>query len=289
MTKTLTVIVPAFNEEASIGRVVSDLLTTLDETLSEVIVVNDASSDHTKEEALRAGARVIDHRRNRGYGASLKTGIRASNTEAIGILDADGQHRAVDLRAMWGAFQQGTDMVIGSRQGILKSKFWRMPGKWVIAVFANYLLGQKIPDLNSGLRIFRRDVVMRYLHLCPDGFSMSTTLTMTLVSRGYAVDYYPIAVVKRTDGKSRVRVRDGFNSLLLILRMTCLFNPFRVFLPASIALILFGLVWGLPILLAREGLSVGALLFILSGLFSLGMGILCDQISQLRLERFENN
>ncbi|MEL7236462.1 MAG: hypothetical protein AAGK74_18305, partial [Chloroflexota bacterium] len=177
-------------------------------------------------------------------------------------------------------------MIIGARENASSSPLWRRPGKWVLGKLANYIVGMPIPDLNSGLRIFRRDVALRYLHICPSGFSMSSTMTIALHTRNYTVDYRPITVEKRV-GSSTVSLKTGFQTLLLIVRLAALFDPLRVFLPLSLILGAIAVLWGLPYLLLGRGLSVTALLFFLSGVQMFGMGIICDQVSQLRLERYE--
>jgi hypothetical protein len=176
-------------------------------------------------------------------------------------------------------------MVVGQRTG-LHSPLWRMPGKWLLWAMANYLSRCPIPDLNSGLRIIRRDVALKYLHLCPAGFSLSTTITMALLNRGYGVAYVPIEVHKRV-GKSRVCVKTGLDTIILVLRLASLFDPLRVFIPASLLCGLAGVLWDIPYALAGRGLSGAAGLALVTGILLFTLGLLCDQISQLRLERFE--
>ena len=124
-------------------------------------------------------------------------------------------------------------MVIGNRTSLLHSPLWRMPGKWMLNIMANYLVKERIPDLNSGLRVIRREDALRYLHLCPSGFSFSTTITMVMLSRGYDVKYIPIKVEKRV-GKSSISLKTGFETLLLILRLATLIDPLRIFVPMSL-------------------------------------------------------
>ena len=269
------------------GDVVRSIHDTLKDIVAEVIVVNDASSDDTEKAAKAAGATVITHLRNQGYGAALKSGILASNTEFVLTMDADGQHRCEDVRAVWERHSDN-DMVVGNRAALLHSKLWRMPGKWLLGALANHLTRYKIPDLNSGLRLMRREVVERYIHLCPSGFSFSTTITLVMLSRGYQVEYVPIKVEIRRGSQSTVRVKTGVDAIILILRLTSLFNPLRIFLPASVMMVLAGIVWGLPIVLAREGISTGAMLAVVTGLLFFALGLLSDLISQMRLERFEH-
>ena len=281
----VTVIIPAFNEAASINKVVSDLVGAALPFIAEIIVIDDGSSDETGRLAEIAGARLVRHRQNRGYGAALKSGIRAAQTEFVLTYDADGQHRPDQLAALWTA-HEAADMVVGARQALLHSPLWRMPGKWLLNLMANYLMRRRIPDLNSGLRLMRREVISRYLHLCPNGFSFSTTSTLALLSRGYDVAFTPITVAPRA-GRSTVSLRAGLDTIVLILRIAALFEPLRIFVPASLLSCLAGVLWGIPYALAGRGVSVGALLAIVTGILLFGLGILSDQISQLRLERYE--
>jgi glycosyltransferase involved in cell wall biosynthesis len=281
----ITVIVPAFNEAEAVGSVVASIRRACPALVQEIIVVDDGSSDETAAVAQAAGARVIAHKQNCGYGAALKTGIRSAETEYVLTMDSDGQHRAEDITCLWEMAAEN-DMVVGRRMALLHSPLWRMPGKWVLAAMANYLTRRRIPDLNSGFRLLRRDVALRYLHLCPTGFSFSTTITIALLSRGYRVTYVPIQVEHRV-GRSTVSVGTGMQTIMLIIRIAALFDPLRIFIPASVLIGLFGILWGIPYALAGRGVSVGSMLAIVTAVLLFGLGLLSDQISQLRLERYE--
>jgi glycosyltransferase involved in cell wall biosynthesis len=281
--KQISVVMAAYNEEVAIGDVLQALQTHFNE--QEIIVVDDGSTDRTAEIAESAGVKVIRHPYNKGYGAALKTGIRAASGDVILTMDADGQHDANDLLELL-SYMDRFDMVVGQRVQRLHSRLWRMPGKWFLTLLAEYLTGQKIPDLNSGMRAFRREVILKYLHLCPDRFSFSTTNTLTFLNRGYNVKYVPIHVNVR-EGESTVSMATGFDAILLVLRVITLFEPLRLFIPVSLMLFTFGILWGLPYLWQSRGISVGALLFILTGVQIFFFGLLTDQISQLRKERFE--
>ena len=280
----VTVIIPAFNEEQSIGEVVDNVYRHCSSFLEDIIVVDDGSTDSTYQIACQSHAVVIQHKQNKGYGASLKTGIRQAKTDFVLTMDADGQHRVEDLERLLKFSDY--DMVVGQRSSLIHSALWRMPGKWFIGKIANYLTNRKIPDLNSGLRLIRREVAIRYIHLCPSGFSFSTTITMALLSRGYNITYVPIQVEKRV-GKSTVSLKTGFDTIVLVLRLAALFNPLRLFLPISLVVGLIGIIWGIPYALDGRGVSIAAMLASMTAILLFGLGILCDQISQLRLERFE--
>jgi glycosyltransferase involved in cell wall biosynthesis len=253
--------------------------------IERVIVVDDGSHDETAVIAAKKGAQVIRHAENKGYGAAVKTGIRSASSSYILIMDADAQHRTVDVEHLW-AKSKEWDMVVGARTNNFHSPLWRAPGKFILSHLVNFLLDRKIPDFNSGFRMIKRDVALKYLHICPQGFSFSTTITMALISRGYEVGYVPIQA-KRRIGRSTVHPGTGFNTMILILRIAALFNPLRIFVPLSLFLFVIGSVWGVPYILKGNGISIGALLAFLTAVIVFAIGILCDQIAQLRLERFE--
>jgi glycosyltransferase involved in cell wall biosynthesis len=282
MSDALTVVIPAFNEAAALPAVLDALRGW--HVSPAIIVVDDGSTDETAARARVDGVTLITHPANLGYGAALKTGIRQATTPFVATFDADGQHGLESLERLWEQ-RHHADMVVGARSG-LNGPVWRMPGKWWLGLMARYLSRQSIPDLNSGLRVYRRDVLTRYMHLCPTGFSFTTTITMALASRGWRVVYVPIRVSRR-EGRSTVTVATGLQTILLVLRIVTLFNPLRFFVPFSAVVIGAGVLWGVPIALAGRGVSVGAMLAIVTGVIVFALGLLCDQISQLRLERFE--
>ncbi len=280
--------IPAYNEEAGIGATLTALLAARPATVVEIIVVDDGSTDRTAAIAAEAGVRVLRHPNNRGYGASLKTGIREATGDHILTMDADGQHRMEDVASMCQAVSvpDAPECVIGHRQRLVHSPLWRMPGKWFLTRLAQTLIQRKIPDLNCGLRIIKREVALRYARICPNGFSFSTTITMALMSRGYGVSFIPIQVDKRV-GKSTVSARTGFQTILLVIRLATLFNPLRIFLPLSAIFVLGGGAWAVPYLLDGRGLTVASLLAIMTGVLLFALGLICDQVAQLRLERYE--
>jgi len=282
----LTVVIPAYNEGGKIADVVRELLGAMEG--AKVLVVDDGSADATADQARAAGADVLAHRRNRGYGAALKTGIRAAHTPYVAMYDADGQHRPEDLARMM-TVAGGADLVIGARDKDSSRQLDRRPGKWVLARVANYLTGQKIPDLNSGLRVIRRSAVLRYLHLLPNGFSASTTTTICMIQRGYNVEFVPITTRPRAGGRSTVRkFRDGMNTIRLMVRLIVLFSPERFFLPPAVTLILVGIVYGLwRAMTVGHGIPVLALLLVMTGMITGLFGVMADQISTLRIELFE--
>lgn len=285
----LTLVIPAYNEEGGIGAALEALLPVCESRGWQVIVVNDGSTDQTAEKVQSFLSSpcltLLNHRLNRGYGAALKTGVRHARTEFVATMDSDGQHRIEDL-VMLAEQMHNYDLLIGKRANAFHSPLWRMPGKWLLQQMSVFLMRRPIPDLNSGMRFFRREVLLKYLHLFPDGFSFSTTSTLIFMNRGYAVDFMPIKVNRRV-GKSTVKLSTGFDTLLLILRLATLLDPLRLFLPISLFLIIVGLAWTIPFLIMQEGYSIGALLLMMNGVLIFVMALLSDQIAALRKERFE--
>ncbi len=281
-----SIIIPAYNEVEAIAETIIGLKEVIQKSKREydIIVVDDGSTDLTWAEAEKAGARLIRHRRNKGYGAALKSGTLAATTEFVVFFDADNQFDPVDIEKLMDAAEQ-THAAFGCRTSKSYAPFSRKGGKKVLGLLANYLARTTIPDLNCGLRALRRDVLLEYLHLLPNGFSASTTTTLIILHEGYDVAFVPITVKKRI-GKSTVKpIRDGIDTALLVLRLTTLLDPFRVFGPTSIFLFLFGVVWGLRYLLAGKGLSMASLFLLVSSVMVFFFGLLADQISSLRRER----
>lgn len=285
LDKNLTIVIPAFNEETTIAETLQSIKSSALDMVRETIVIDDGSTDDTARIAEKLGAKVIRHKKNIGYGASIKSGIRNAETDFVLTMDADGQHIIDNLTSLW-AVAKDHDMVVGKRVNLLHSPLWRLPGKWIIGGLANYLTRYKIPDINSGFRIIRRDIASRYLHLCPSGFSLSTTITMVFLNRGYDIAFVPIKVKPR-HGKSTVSVVTGLDTIILILRLTTLFNPLRIFIPLSVIMGIASMSMGTYYVVRGYGITGAPFLLFIASLLFFVLGLLTDQISQLRLERFE--
>lgn len=289
MTNGVSIVIPAFNEEAGIPLVVAELRRILQHypIAVEIIIVDDGSTDGTARAAALAGARVMRHRSNRGYGAALKTGISAATHEVVTIIDADGTYPAVHIPSLLEKLDRA-DMVVGSRVGPgVKIPLIRRPAKWVLNRLANYLSNSRIPDLNSGLRAFRRDVVMQYFPILPDQFSWTTTITLAMHCDKYAVAYMPIDYRERS-GRSKIVPWDAGSFLILILRTSMLFRPLRIFLPIVFVFAAYGVI-KLGIDLSHQpNVSASAALALICALLILLIGMLGDAIST-RLGRFSPN
>ena len=290
MFRQLNVVIPAYNEEQAIESTLRDLRAAVPD--AEVVVVDDGSTDATADRARSVpGVIVLRSDRNRGYGASLKLGMRACTRPYVAWYDADGQHRPVDLEEVARrAIERRQDMVIGVRGRDSDRVRDRVAGKFILNAAARLISGERIPDLNSGLRCFRRDTIIRYLHLLPDRFSASSTSTLMLLKRHYRVDYVPILTNPRV-GKSTVRVvHDGLQTLQIIVRIVVLFEAFKVFTGLGLALLVPALVYGIAVAVVRgQGFPTLAGTAAIAGLLTFYMAILADQVVELRKERFEQH
>ena len=279
---SLSIIIPAYNEEQGLDRALGRLMPVAREKRYEVIVIDDGSTDKTAAVAARHGARVVSHPGNKGYGAALKTGIRSASHELILMMDSDGQHDPSMIAALLQEMDR-YDMVVGARKKMVGI---RAPGKKLLSLVANFLSDVKIPDLNSGLRVFRKSTIKSFLHFCPDGFSFTTTITLAYLREGYSVKYVPIDVEKRIGRASTVAfLRDGYGAFMLIVRVIVLFNPLKVFMPAALVLFVLGVAFTIYGIIAFHKVPNTGVLTILSGILLFFMGILADQISAIRRER----
>jgi glycosyltransferase involved in cell wall biosynthesis len=289
MTEPVSIIIPAYNEHLAVGAVVTDVLQILRQHSipGEVIVVDDGSSDGTGEAAHRAGARVLRHRSNRGYGNALKTGIMAALHNCILITDADGTYPVTYIPEILQGLETA-DMVVGARVGKNISIPWvRRPAKWVLNKLANYVADTRIPDLNSGLRAFRKNIVRQYFAILPDQFSFTTTITLAMHCDNYAVRYLPVDYLPR-QGKSKIVPWDAASFAVLILRTATMFRPLRVFLPVVLLCLAYGIT-KMSIDLTRDpNVSASALGAFMSALIVLLIGLLADGIA-LRLGRMHQN
>jgi glycosyltransferase involved in cell wall biosynthesis len=286
-----TIVVPVYNEAQSVGEALPALDAVLRAHLPddayEIVAVDDGSQDGSSEilGPLRRelpNLRVITHPENRGYGAALKTGIRHAHYDLILITDADGTYPPEHIPDLIAKMEAGYDMAVGARTTAEAHIPWvRRPAKWAIRSLASYLSGTPIPDLNSGLRAMRRDVVERFWALLPDGFSFTTTITLAMLSNSYAVAYLPIDYHRR-GGRSKIKpVRDTLNFVQLVVRTSMYFNPLKVFLPLSGAFVVLGVLVGvLSRALTGRVMDVTSVVLVVTGVQILVTGMLADLIDK---------
>jgi glycosyltransferase involved in cell wall biosynthesis len=276
----LTIVIPEKNEAASL----QDLLQMLSRVRpgSEVIVVDDGSSDASAGVARSAGALVISHPYPKGNGAAIKTGARHATGDIIVFMDGDGQHRPEDIPRLLAKLDEGYDMVVGARTSRKhQAGMHRAAANGFYNRFASWMTGQRVMDLTSGFRVVKADLFKRFLYLLPNGFSYPTTITMAFFRSGYSVAYEPIEVDKRI-GKSHIRLwRDGVRFLLIIFKIGTLFSPLKLFLPISLAFFAAGCgLYGYTFATSGRFTNMSALLLSISVVIFL-MGLISEQITAL--------
>ena len=287
---TLTVVMPAYNEDAALSSFLPEIISFCEQREYKLIVIDDGSSDGTRaildQFANLPSMTVIRHKLNRGYGGALKTGIAAANTDYVVTIDADGQHLLEDVEVLFAELRSAdADMMVGSRKGLNASGLYRSIGKRLIRFVANLLLDVPVYDINSGLKIFNTKLAQRYLGLCPNTMAFSEVITLVFVSGRHLVVEHPIRIRERIAGRSTITTATAFQTMMEILNIVVLFNPIRIFLPVSLISLLLGVLWGLPIVLRGGGVSVGAMLAIVTGIIFFFLGLLAEQISMIRRDR----
>ena len=278
----LSIVVPAFNEAEGIAITLGRLRAALPD--AELIVVDDASTDDTGARARAVdGVRVATHAYNCGYGGALKTGMVLATRPYVAWFDADGEHRVEDLLAMADRLhRERLVAVIGQRRTPSATRT-RALGKLLIRGVARMLEFRGGDDLNCGLRVFRLEVIRRYLFILPDGFSASLTSLMVMLERRYPIGFHSIETLPRI-GASKVRLADGFATIALVVRMAMLFAPLRIFLRGGVLLTVAGVAYSTALALRTgAGLPVAGAIVTLAGLLLMAVGLIADQISQLRL------
>ena len=282
MTGQVSVVVPAYNEAASIGTLVTELRHAA--PWREIIVVDDGSSDETGRRAADAGATVVRHPYNKGNGASVKTGIRKASGDFVLILDADRQHRPADATRLVAKLAD-YELVVGARSRATQANAARRLGNSVLNATASYLTGQPIPDLTSGFRAARREHLLEFLHLLPNGFSTPTTTTLAFMKAGYSVWFEPIEAAVR-DGRSKIRFGpDGVQFLVILLKVITIFSPMRIFLPLSVTSFAIGGAYAAWTVATQSHVTNSSVLLILLSVIIFLVGLVSEQISSLRFER----
>ncbi len=288
MKKQLSVIVPVYNEEKIVNQVIETLqqeLTRIPELEYEIIVINDASTDKSREVLERNdNINLINHPYNKGYGASLKTGIKEAKFEYLLFFDADNQFPANKIEELL-KYVPDFDMVSGARIKGYKGPALRLPGKRLLNLMANYLTKTKIPDLNCGFRVVKRKEIFKFLHLLPQGYSLSTTSLLAFIKAGLNVKFVPIEIKKRTDGKSMVKPRDAFRTFLLIARIILLFSPFKIFLPINATILLLAIGSGIyDIFFRPHNITDATILLLVSSILMFFFSLVADQLATIRRE-----
>lgn len=287
-TENLTIVIPAYNEEESLKTNLVLILEHCKQKGYKLIIVNDGSLDNTKSYCNFYASNyecltVLSHKVNRGYGGAIKTGIESVNTELVITIDADGQHRLEDVDFLLEQMSNSeADMIVGNR-GSKQDNFYRGIGKKIIRIFSKILLPIPIKDLNSGMKIYRTELIKKYLHLCPNSMAFSDVVLLVFVNFRHLVYEKPITIQERTNGTSTISTMTAFETVKEITNIVLLFNPLRVFIPLSLMIFIGSVLWGLPFIIEGAGISVGTMVGVVSSILLLILGFLAEQISQIRL------
>lgn len=278
----ISIVIPAYNEAAAVGVTVTELHRVLSARAMpfEIIVVDDGSTDATGTEAAKAGARVLEHPQNMGYGNALKTGIRAARFEWIATSDADGTYAAEDLVRLI-EYIPRFDLVVGARSG---PNFWgstvKQPARRVFLWLSEFVTGSRIPDVNSGLRVFRKSVILEHFPRISGGFSFTTTMTLAMLLEGYFVKYVPIGYAPRV-GRSHVRmVRDTLRASQVIVQAILFYNPIKLFLLVALGCLGFSFVVTVGFALTRSWALATLVLWggAVAAMLILAMGFVADSL-----------
>lgn len=282
----VSVIIPAFNEAQSIGKVVSKILELYSNF--EILIVDDASTDDTAKVAKDAGATVLSHPYNIGNGAAIKTGMRAAKGEIYITMDGDGQHRPEDIDNLMKEINS-FDMVVGQRNFSGQASVGRYIGNFFYNRFASYATKFRVKDLTSGFRAIKAEVAKRFLYLYPNTYSYPTTLTLSVLRSGRSVKYLPISSPKRNKGKSGINFfNDGVRFFMIIIKICTLFSPLRIFLPVSGFLFMMGMGHYIFTYLNSSRFTNMSALLLVSSVVVFMMGLISEQICQMRFDRTED-
>lgn len=281
MTRSVTFVIPAKNEETGLARILPELRRLY--PASEVIVVSDGSTDSTVCVARESGASVIEHLYSKGNGASIKSGVRRARGDIIVCMDADGQHQPSEVSVLLEKFEEGYDMVVGARNRSGQASAHRSIANGFYNSFASWMVGHKVEDLTSGFRAVDRRKFTEFISLLPNKFSYPTTITMSFFRAGYSVAYVPIIVRKRLEGtQSHINIwRDGVRFLIIIFKVGTLFSPLKLFAPISLSLFSAGLAYYSYTYFTVGRFTNMSLLLFTTAILVFLMGLISEQITWL--------
>jgi polyisoprenyl-phosphate glycosyltransferase len=285
----VTVVIPAYNEEGAIASVLAQIKAL--PMQSDIIVVDDGSTDRTGEIATAHGARVIRHPVNCGYGRSVKDAILQSPNDIIIVTDADGTYPNEKMPELLAKFHEGFDMIVGARHGpAYRGSFLKMPARIVFKFLVEFTTGRHIPDINSGLRVFRKSTVQRYLSDICDGFSFTTTITLIYLLTSKTVGYVQIPYHKRI-GRSKVKIiRDSMRTMQYITEVTATYNPLKLFLLISVLLTILSLLFLIYAAIDTNGMAlITSAVFFTGACIVFAMGLIADPVGKIRRQLHDRN
>lgn len=279
----ISIVIPAYNEQATIKGLADRIFEALDRDI-ELVIVDDGSEDLTGSLAEEAGARVVRNPYRMGNGAAVKRGIRAASNAVVVLMDADGQHPPEEIPALLDKLNSH-EMAIGARFNS-RQDWFRKLANTVFNRLASYVSGVKVYDLTSGFRAFKRDKALKFLYLLPNTFSYPSTLTLSFIKAAYPVAFVPVKVLARQGGKSKINLlSDGARFLVIIMRIAVFFSPLKVFLPVSLGFFSLGLGYYLFTFFAYHRLTNMSVLLFTTSVIIFMLGLISEQVSSLRMER----
>ncbi len=276
----VSIVIPVHNEAEAVTSVIREVKRAMGAATYayEILVIDDGSTDSTFEKAKSEGVKVVRRTQRGGSGAARRTGIQVSNGKIIVMLDGDGSYEAADIPKLLSHFPD-YDQVNGARtteEGTMK--WLRTPAKWFIRKLACYLTKTEIPDLNTGLKAFKKDIMQKYLWVLPDGFSCVTTMTLAFLANGYAVKYIPTTYRKRI-GKSKFHpIKDTLAYLNTVVKMVMYFKPLRIFMPVSLALLIAAFIKSFFSFQNTGSLQESDIMIFVSAVVLGALGLLADLI-----------
>jgi glycosyltransferase involved in cell wall biosynthesis len=282
----ISIIIPVFNEAGKLQELLNNIR-ALRLANSEIIVIDDGSTDGSADAAMAGGANVIRHPYNIGNGAAIKSGIRAARGRFLVFMDGDGQHRPEDIPKLI-AQSRNYHMVVGARAKGSKRRVHRYAANVVYNLLASYVTRFKVKDLTSGFRLLSRLDAVRFIDLLPNTFSYPTTLTLAFLRSGLTIKYVPIQTLYRA-GQSKISlVTDGIRFLLIITKIATLFSPFRVFLPVSLFFFLGGTSNYIYTYVTTHRFTNMSVFLLTTAVIIFMLGLISEQIALLRMERLSS-
>lgn len=286
LNRSLTIVIPTFNEEESLYEMISEVNLFSSQHQIEIIFVNDGSKDWSLEILNKRKSEynytIINNKVNKGYGGAIKEGIKAAQTEYIVTIDADGQHNLSDILILYdNLIKLDADMIIGQRPNDM-SPIHRRVAKYFIRQLAGLLMPCNIQDLNSGIKMYNTKLANKYLKLCPDNMAYSDIIALVFISYKHLVVEHPVKIRKRIKGKSTINYKTAFQTIIEILNIVILFNPLNIFLPLSFLFIASGIIWSFQFVIKLKGLSVGSMMLITIGILLFFLGLVSEQLAKIR-------
>lgn len=282
----LTIVIPIYNEAATLPSVLKDLKIFQNKTDCHVIFVNDGSKDES-EAILRkcsiANLKLVTHKLNKGYGGALKSGLKEVQTKYAVTVDGDGQHYLEDVEKLYEQIKRNdADLIVGSRKGQKNASRSRAVGKMVIRSLAKIMMNVPIYDINSGMKIYNTKLMQGYLHLCPDTMAFSDIITLIFINNRHLVLEEPISIRERAGGRSTIGLGTAYHTIMEIINIIILFHPMKIFFPLSLLTFGFGAVWTTYFLVEKQVITTGGSFFMISGILIFLLGLITEQLAQIR-------